>query len=231
MARGLKVQLRLLARNSAPFGKMVFSNQICEGLQLAKFQRIHCFSCLALFLLPALGCNYPSESPRENKVQPSESTTGITNQEIEITAVDRAGYDDAIARYRGRVVLVDCWATWCTECTQQFPHTVQISKKYPEESFAVVGLCFDYPDIKEAVAEYLAIQNADFEHLLVKSGASTKSMSEFEISGGLPWYVLYDQQGKVAYRFSDSVVDEPGIEPTDQIEIRIRELLANSSAP
>lgn len=146
--------------------------------------------------------------------------------EAKITVVNREQYDQAIAKYHGRVVLVDYWATWCNECVERFPHTVEMSKSYPADSFAVVSLSFDNPDVQEAVAEYLTTQQADFEHLLVESGPGTKSMTDFDVEGGFPWYVLYDRDGAIAYRFSEYPAKQGGAEPVDQIEIRIRELLA-----
>lgn len=173
-------------------------------------------SVLLIALLLLIGC----QPKQASVVEPPPDNT-----EINVRVVNRQQYDEAIAKYRGKVVLVDFWATWCTECLEKFPHTVEISQTYPRDSLALVSLSFDNPDIQEAVAEYLTTQQADFEHLLVESGPGTKSMKDFEVEGGFPWYVLYDKQGNIAYRFSEYPTKQGGAEPVDQIEIRIRELL------
>src|SRR4051812_16546324 len=59
--------------------------------------------------------------------------------------VDKAGYDKAVAAYKGKVVVVDCWATWCVPCRQAFPKTVEMAKTYADKGVVVVSMSFDVP--------------------------------------------------------------------------------------
>ena len=61
-------------------------------------------------------------------------------------AVDRAGYDAAIAKHRGKVVLVDFWATWCLPCVEQLPHTLELGQQMADRGLAVVTVSCDEPD-------------------------------------------------------------------------------------
>lgn len=183
----------------------------------------------AVMLLPLAGCgpeNADVETSDAVEIPATNSDDSSEAAEVSVTIVDRKGYDQAIAEHKGKVVLVDYWATWCTECVEQFPHTVALSKQYSTDKLAVVSISFDDPDVKDSVIGYLTKQGAHFDNLLCETGASTASMDAFEIDGGLPWYVLYDRDGKVAYRFSDAASDPEKVEPTDQIDIRVRELVA-----
>src|SRR5262245_40794760 len=64
---------------------------------------------------------------------------------IAVRVVDKAGYDKVIAANKGKVVVVDCWATWCVPCRKAFPKTVELSKTYAEQGVVVVSLSFDEP--------------------------------------------------------------------------------------
>ena len=59
-------------------------------------------------------------SANEHVVKPSEPAP------FELKIVDRLGYEETISHLQGKVVLVDCWATWCLPCVEQLPHTVAL---------------------------------------------------------------------------------------------------------
>ncbi|HTN03879.1 MAG TPA: TlpA disulfide reductase family protein, partial [Planctomycetaceae bacterium] len=60
-----------------------------------------------------------------------------------VEVVDKAGYEKILARHKGKVILVDCWATWCVPCIKAFPKTVELSERYRKDGLAVVSLSFD----------------------------------------------------------------------------------------
>src|SRR5262245_55574848 len=65
--------------------------------------------------------------------KPSESAKAIT-----LEAVDRDGYQKALEAQRGKLVLVDAWATWCVPCRKGFAHTVELHQKYSPQGLAVI---------------------------------------------------------------------------------------------
>jgi thiol-disulfide isomerase/thioredoxin len=48
-----------------------------------------------------------------------------------------------LANYRGRVVLLDFWATWCTPCRGEIPHFVELQDKYRDRGLQVIGISMD----------------------------------------------------------------------------------------
>ena len=116
---------------------------------------------------------------------------------IKIAPIDAGGLDAAIARHRGKAVLVDFWATWCPPCIALFPHTVELSRRFPAADFAVITVSLDDPDSLPAVQKFLNRHNADTENYFsMMSGQA--AVEAFEIDdGGIPHLRVYDRQGNL----------------------------------
>jgi thiol-disulfide isomerase/thioredoxin len=139
----------------------------------------------------------------------SEQTSPIAvpaeQDRVELALVDRAAFDAVLARLRGKVVLVDCWATWCAPCVEQLPHSIELAKQHSATGLAVVTLNFDDPDATEEVRAALARAGGGIEqvtNLQTTLGSSSEAMDAFEItSGALPHYKLLDREGKLRQVF------------------------------
>ena len=62
---------------------------------------------------------------------------------VNLRVVDGAGFDAVIAEHRGKVVLVDFWATWCLPCIEQLPHTLEVGERLADRGLAVVTVSCD----------------------------------------------------------------------------------------
>jgi thiol-disulfide isomerase/thioredoxin len=122
---------------------------------------------------------------------------------ITLTSVDRTAYDAAIAKHRGKVVLVDFWATWCLPCVEQLPHTLELGRQLGDRGLSVVTVSCDEPKEAESVAKFLAARKADVAtNLISQFGGSSATMEAFEIEGGaVPFYKLYDRKGELRQTF------------------------------
>jgi thiol-disulfide isomerase/thioredoxin len=123
--------------------------------------------------------------------------------EVELVAVDRAGFDAAVAGHLGRVVLVDFWATWCGPCVEQLPHTLELARQLGKSGLAVVTVSLDDSTEAERVGKFLRDQGAGVAtNLISQFGANPQSMDAFEIAGGaVPYYQLYDRTGTLRQTF------------------------------
>jgi thiol-disulfide isomerase/thioredoxin len=89
--------------------------------------------------------------------------------------------DKAIADKKGKVVVVDFWATWCAPCVKKFPHFVELHKKYKDKGLA-----------------FLQKQEADFpNYIIADPDADEKKLTErFGKEGGIPFIAVFGKDGK-----------------------------------
>jgi thiol-disulfide isomerase/thioredoxin len=136
---------------------------------------------------------------------------------LKLTIGDAKTLDNMIAAHKGRVVFVDCWATWCGPCVEGFPDTVALAKKYRAQGLATIAVSFDLLDEEPNVREFLKQQEVDFENLLSKyDGVNQRAAIDFDVEA-LPQYRLYDRSGKLRQKREGK---------SDEIEPLIQELLA-----
>lgn len=116
--------------------------------------------------------------------------------EIEGTTADGEPFDwDS---YRGKVVLVDFWASWCGPCRREIPNMKEQLEKYGDKGFAIVGINLD--NTREAYQKYVDEQELTWENLLSdkegEQGWNHPLVTYYGVSG-IPTAILVDKEGKV----------------------------------
>jgi len=158
-----------------------------------------------------LGC-----SPAERLAAKPDTKT---SSELVLKRADSAGLNEIIGSHKGKIVLVDYWATWCGPCVANFPHTVELAKKYKADGLAVISVSFDLLEDEAKVRDFLAKQGAAFDNVISSHNAiGQKPFEDFDV-GPLPEYRLYDREGKLKQKW------EGGVEQAE-LDKRIQELLA-----
>lgn len=122
---------------------------------------------------------------------------------------DIHGASRALSDWRGQVVLVNFWATWCPPCREEIPLLVEAQRRYGNQGLQIVGVALDDRD---AVAAYGAKMNINYP-LLVGEDAVLSAMAELGNPGGaLPYSVFLDPTGRPVVRkigaFRGSELDE-----------------------
>lgn len=170
---------------------------------------------MAVALLPIIvGCA-PSDAPRsaggDHVAAAPAGDVGTEPQlpeggakgSVTLRTIDEAELAAAIAGHRGKVVLVDFWATWCLTCTELFPHTVSLHERYADKGLAVISVSFDDLESRPAVLGFLEKHRAAFENFMSRYGAGVESAERFDLPGGLPRILLFDRQGELAGEFPE----------------------------
>jgi peroxiredoxin len=82
---------------------------------------------------------------------------------------DLNGHSLQLSSYRGKVVLLDFWATWCDPCRDEIPHFVALQNKYGAQGFQMIGVSMD--DTPEPVREFY--QHFQMNYPVVMGNAQT----------------------------------------------------------
>src|ERR1035438_5116318 len=78
----------------------------------------------------------------------------------DVTLKDLDGKDVSIAQYKGEVVLVNFWATWCEPCKVEIPWMIEFQQKYSPRGFTILGVSMD-EDGKKAIQPFLDKERFD----------------------------------------------------------------------
>jgi thiol-disulfide isomerase/thioredoxin len=187
-----------------------------------------CVQRIAAAIL-ALGCAVLFGCAAKEASPPSANrhARSAPSAPVRLETVDKAAYDAAISKLRGKVVLVDFWATWCEPCVEQLPHTLALGEKSRDRGLAVVTVSCDEPSESERIAAFLTSKNAGgATNLISQFGGSSRTMEELEISNGaLPFYKLYDRAGRLRQTFGISPTAAKQF-TTGDIEAAVEQLLA-----
>jgi thiol-disulfide isomerase/thioredoxin len=136
--------------------------------------------------------------------------------------LDAPGLLQVLAQHKGRVVLLNFWATWCVPCREEFPELSKLQKRHRAEGLQLIGVSTDFAKQRPAVVKFLDEQRPSFPNYRKKSGGDEQDFIEAvdgSWGGELPFSVLYDRSGKKFRVFSGKL-------PIANAEREIQRLLA-----
>ena len=146
---------------------------------------------LAVVAILALGAYLATR----HRSRPAESTRNHTAARHplapEFSLTDLSGQKLDLSSYRGKVVLLDFWATWCVPCRTEIPRFVDLQNKYRDRGLQVIGISLD-DDPKVAGAFYQQFQ--------INYPVAVGDASLAERYGGilgLPVNYLIDREGRI----------------------------------
>ncbi|MCW5933924.1 MAG: TlpA family protein disulfide reductase [Fimbriimonadia bacterium] len=124
-----------------------------------------------------------------------------------VPTVNGKSLKQAIAKQKGKVVMVNLWATWCGPCVEEFPDIVKLYNKHKNNGLVVMAVSMDdRGDLKGKVVPFLKNQKAQFPALIFDGSDIQKFINEFDPkwSGAIPQTYIYDKQGRLVKTFTGS---------------------------
>jgi peroxiredoxin len=115
---------------------------------------------------------------------------------LALSLPDQAGQSQPMAQWRGKVLVVNFWATWCAPCREEMPEFVRAQKEYGPKGLQVVGIAIDSADKVQQFAKDLDL---NYPALVGGYGAMDLSKGLGNDLVALPFTLVLDRRGKVAY--------------------------------
>jgi thiol-disulfide isomerase/thioredoxin len=150
------------------------------------------------------------------------ATAKILANEPEVTFKDLSGKDVPLPSLKGKVVVVNFWATWCEPCQVEIPWMIEFQQKYADKGFTLLGVAID-EEGKSVVEPF--VQKTQFD---VNGQKMTMNYpivlgdddlaSKFGGLLGLPTSIVISREGKVVKRYI-------GLASRDDLDAEIKSLL------
>lgn len=107
---------------------------------------------------------------------------------------DLEGKPLSIANYKGKVVLIDFWATWCGPCVAELPNVIDAYKKYHDKGFEIIGISLDQE--RDALTNFMKKQGMTWKQYFDGKGWQNKLAVQYGIHS-IPATYLLDGEGKI----------------------------------
>lgn len=147
----------------------------------------------------------------------SAATTPLESRKAapDFTLTDVNGRPFTLSEFKGKVVLLDFWATWCHGCKTEIPWYIEFQNKYKNQGLSVIGVSMD-DDGWKSVRPFL--QEHDVNYLI---GIGTEALGKQYNVVSMPVTLLIDRQGRIAESHS-GMVDRQAFEQDIQELLRER---------
>lgn len=118
----------------------------------------------------------------------------IIGTEVELALKDLYGVEQRLSSFRGRIVILNFWATYCGPCKKEMPDLAAIQNQYAALGVQVIGAAADTAADQPKVMQFIKEAKVNFPVWL---GASADDMRRFGLGSALPGTVIIGREGKV----------------------------------
>jgi len=208
MAPELKQLANLLAEHKGDRSDEVARVALVQAQTYAKYlgQRDK-----ALSLLDQMMASYPgtSAAQRARDYLPKaagEAADAATRNSLipgksfpDFATADISGLALSVAKFKGKVVLLDFWATWCEPCLAELPTTQKLYAQFHKDGFEIIGISLDTAEGKPSLPAFLAARNMTWPEFCDGREWQNQLARKYGV-WEIPSTILIDQNGKIIGR-------------------------------
>jgi thiol-disulfide isomerase/thioredoxin len=171
---------------------------------------------ILFFAVTVIGCQKSNEA-KANPV-PEKNTTVQDNSSKapDFTLSSVSGKDVSLSDYKGKVVIVDFWATWCPPCRKGIPDLISLQNEY-KDNVAVIGISLDRENTKGSVPSFVDRMGINYPVVYFND----KVIIDFGGVNAIPTTFIIDQNGNIVKKMV-------GLYPKSEYESQIKELIKKS---
>lgn len=117
------------------------------------------------------------------------------------------GQKASLAKWRGKVLVINFWASWCEPCAREIPHLIALTKKTAKDQIAVIGIAIDDP---EKALAFARDHGVNYPILIGKAEAMESSRLLGNAAQGLPFTAVLGPEGQIRANHAGEM-DEAGL--------------------
>jgi thiol-disulfide isomerase/thioredoxin len=133
-----------------------------------------------------------------------QEAANVITQQVDLTLKDPFGTPQSLSSLKGRIVILNFWATYCIPCRKEMPDLAAIQNEYAAVGVQVVGASTDEVEDRAKVLQFVKETKVNFP---IWMGATVADMIRFGLGGALPGTVVIGRDGRIAKVIS-GVVDQ-----------------------
>jgi thiol-disulfide isomerase/thioredoxin len=127
--------------------------------------------------------------------QAERAAAEVVGREVELTLKDLFGAEQRLAALKGRIVVLNFWATYCVPCRKEMPDLAAVQNEYAALGVQVVGASTDEAEDRAKVLQFVKETKVNFP---IWTGAAVADMVRFGLGAALPGTVVIDREGRIA---------------------------------
>ena len=121
----------------------------------------------------------------------------VAQLSLSLSLPDTHGNTQDVSKYKGKIVVLNFWATWCVPCQHEMPLLAEMQRKYEDKGVSVLGASVD-DEKSQPLIQPFAEKNRIFFPLLV--GATTDQMQQLQLGEVIPATAFFDADGNLIGR-------------------------------
>jgi len=149
-----------------------------------------------------LVANMKREEEQEAETQKIQDALAIGTRFPDFNEKDLTGKPLSIANYKGKVVLLDFWATWCGPCRAEVPNVVAVYNKYHSKGFEIIGISLDRQPDKAKLESYTKENKMPWPQFFDGQFWNNKLSTKYGVRS-IPATYLLDGEGKIIGKGDD----------------------------
>ena len=131
---------------------------------------------------------------RHNRGSGAKSPTARGTLAPDFTLPQLDGQPIRLSSYRGKIVLLDFWATWCDPCREEIPHFIELQERYSQAGFQIIGVSMD--DAPDPVRTFYQQFQMNYPVVMGNAGIG----EDYGGVLGLPIAFILDRDGRIVVK-------------------------------
>jgi thiol-disulfide isomerase/thioredoxin len=115
----------------------------------------------------------------------------------QLSLLDTHGETQEVSKYKGKIVVLNFWATWCVPCQHEMPLLQEMQKKYEDKGVVVLGASVDDEKTQPLIQPFAEKNKIPFPLLV---GATTSEMQQLQLGEAIPATAFFDADGNLVAR-------------------------------
>lgn len=156
-------------------------------------------SLIALMLGLGYGIFYSFLKPADAPSVLSESANKFSTQPFFAAKLpNENGINQSLSQYKGKIIVLNFWATWCPPCREEMPELSQLQQEYRNKNVVVLGIAVDEVSL---VKEFTQATPVNYPLVADENTGMGLAINLGNDQGVLPYTVIIDTNGKVIQTF------------------------------